>query len=129
MRDMKNNVDAKESIAPVLRTTSVNGSGVDLRDYESAMMVFHSEAAINDGTHTPKMEESDDDSTYTDVAADDQEGTLAAFDSSNEGIQRVGYKGAKRYVRGVITVTGSPGTGGIIGAMVMRGMPHAAPVA
>lgn len=127
MRDLKNNMDAQESIAPLLRTASVNGSGIDLGDFDGAMAVFHSEAAITDGDHTPKLQESDDNSAWSDVAAADQEGALVDFSSSNEGIQRVGYKGAKRYVRAVITAANTT-TGGIIGCTIIRGIPHAAPV-
>jgi hypothetical protein len=126
MRDIKNNVDVQRSIAPAAITATVNGSGVDLRGYDSAMVVIDP-GTITDGTHTPKLQESDDDSAYTDVAAGDQEGTLAVLASN--AIQRAGYKGSKRYIRAVVTVTGSPATGGVYGASVVRGTPHVAPVA
>jgi len=125
MRDIKNNADLQQSIAPAARTATVNGSGVDLRGYDAAMLVFHP-GTITDGTHTPKLQESDDDSTYTDVATADQDGTLA--DLASNVIQRVGYKGAKRYLRGVVTVSGAT-SGGVYGAGVVRALPHQAPVA
>jgi hypothetical protein len=123
--DLKSNVDVAQSLAPAARTATANGTGVDLRGYEAAMCVFHP-GTITDGTHTPSLEESDDDATYTAVAAADMDGTWAALASNT--IQRVGYKGAKRYIRAVITVSGAT-TGGVYGASVARGRPAAAPLA
>jgi len=125
MRDLKNNVDAVTSISPAAQTATVNGAGVDLRDFDSAM-VFFNVGTITDGTHTPKLQDSPDNSVWTDVSAGDQEGTLAALVSDVN--QRVGYKGNQRYVRAVSTVAGAT-AGGVYSAMVMRGHPHAAPVA
>lgn len=125
MKDLKNNVDAQKSIDPAAHTATINGAGVDLRDFRGGMAVFYP-GTITDGTHTPKIQESDDNSTWNDVAAADQEGTLAALASAT--IQRVGYKGAKRYVRAVSTVSGAT-TGGVYGAVVMRGIPLRGPAA
>jgi hypothetical protein len=123
MRDMKNNTDVVSSLVPATRTASADGAGVDLQGYESAMAVFHS-GALTDGTHTPKMQESDDNSTFTDVAAGDLEGTLSAL--SANAVQRVGYKGSKRYVKAYVTVAGAT-QGGIYSACIMRGEPNIRP--
>lgn len=125
MRDLKNNVDVSQSIAPAAHTASVNGTGVDLQGYNSVMVVFHP-GAITDGAHTPSVEESDDDVTYTAVAAADLLGSLV--DLASNAIQRVGYKGTKRYLRAVSTVAGAT-TGGVYGAEIVRGHPNVAPVA
>ena len=122
MRDIKNNVDAQPSIDPATYNSDQTGAGVDLRDFDAAMAVIQS-GALTDGTHTPKMQESDDDSTYNDVAAADLEGTFANI--AADAVQRVGYKGAKRYIRVFVTSSGT--TGAIYGAMIARGKPHAAP--
>ncbi len=124
MQDLKNNVDAVKSIDPATYNSNQTGTGIDLQGYESSMTVVHS-GAVTDGTHTPKMQESDDDSAYTDVAAADMEGTFA--DISTNAVQRVGYKGGKRYLR--VFVTSSGGTGAIYNAMILRGHPHHAPAA
>ena len=76
MRDLKNNVDVVKSIDPATYNSNQTGTGVDLRGNDSAMAVIQS-GALTDGTHTPKLQESDDDSTYTDVAAADLEGSFA----------------------------------------------------
>lgn len=134
MRDLFNNIKAVKALDLSLRTTSVDGDTIDLQGFNSATMLFYTESAITDGTHTPKLQHADDDGTgsadsWSDVASTDLEGeALAAFDSDNEGIQMVGYKGGKRFIRPVITVTGSPGTGGRIGATCIKGHPAQAPV-
>lgn len=125
MKDLQNNLNVVTSLGPAARTASANGTGVDLSGYGGAMVIFQV-GVITDGTHTPKIQESDDDSTYTDVAAADQEGTLAALASNT--VQRVGYKGVKRYLRTVVTVSGAT-TGGVYGAAVVRGYPRHAPLA
>ena len=125
MKDLKNNLGVAPSIAPAARTASVNGSGVDLATYEGAMVVFLP-GTITDGTHTPKIQESADNSDFTDVAAADLEGSLVALVTDTP--QRVGYKGSKRYIRAVVAVAGAT-TGGVYGAAVVRGFARHNPVA
>ena len=123
MRDLKNNVNAVKSIDPATHNSNQTGSGVDLQGYEAAMSVVYS-GVLTDGTHSPKLQESDDDSSYTDVASADVVGTLANI--SADSVQRVGYKGSKRYVRVFVTSTGA--TGAIYGALMILGVPQHAPV-
>ncbi|MFZ5762840.1 MAG: hypothetical protein ACOY8P_07950 [Thermodesulfobacteriota bacterium] len=126
MKDLKSNIKPEVTIAPAgNRNASVNGTGIDLQGFHSAAVTF-APATITDGTHTPKLQESDDNSTFTDVAAADQLGTLAAL--ASDTVQTVGYKGGKRYIRGVVTVAGAT-TGGIYAAMVIKGHPDLAPTA
>lgn len=128
-RDLKSNVSPASSVLPLLRTASVNGSGVDLREFDSATAIVHA-GTVTDGTHTPKLQESADNSTFTDVATADLQGSFTAITSSaDDGVQQVGYLGDLRYIRVVITATGSPSTGGTIGATIVRGHPHACPTA
>jgi hypothetical protein len=125
MRDLKSNLQAVTSLAPAGITASTNGGGVDLRGFDAAMVTFVV-GTITDGTHTPSLEESDNDSGYTPVAAADLIGTLSALTSGAN--QSVGYRGGKRYIRAVATVAGAS-TGGVYGAVVLRGRPAHAPVA
>ena len=115
--DIKQTQDIQNSLAPAARTASANGSGVDLANFASATVAFVV-GTITDGTHTPSVEESDDNSTFTAVAAADLIGTLAALASNTN--QRVGYRGSKRYLRAVSTVAGAT-TGGVYAAVVIRG--------
>ena len=116
-RDLKSNIDIVTSLAPAARTATASGSGVDLRGYESAVATFIT-GTVTDGTHTPSVEESDDDSTYTAVASADLLGSLAALASNV--VQRVGYRGGSRYIRAKITVSGAS-TGAVDAALVIRG--------
>lgn len=127
-RDIKNNVDVASSLEPALRATGTsNGSGVDLQGYGSAMMVVHFGAYTN-GTHTPSLEHSDDNTTFTAAAASDMDGSFTAVSSSASGTtQRVGYRGSKRYIRAVMTVA-SGATGCYSGALVVRGQAAQVPV-
>lgn len=131
-KDLKSNVDAAQSLTPAVRTASANGSAVDLRGYESAMVVF-SMGAFTNGEFTLTVEESDaSGSGFTTVAAGDLAGTLTAIGSTagQNAIQRVGYKGTKRYIRAVVSEAASPtpGTGLALGANVLRNSAHGLPL-
>ena len=129
MFDLKNNLDAVESIGPDNHTSSINGAGVDLQNFHSAMIVFHGnngDFGSSDEVYTPKMQDSPDNSVWTDVVAGELEGAFS--DLRTTEVQRVGYKGMERYVRAVLTLAG---TTPIIdaSALVIRGNPRKAPVA
>lgn len=127
MRDIKNNLDGVSSMDPASYTATTNGSGVDLRDYDGAMVVFQAGTADTGNgneTYTPSVDESDDNSSYSAVAASDLEGTLSNMTANS--VQRIGYTGSKRYVRAVLTLGGT--TPSIdASALVVRGLPHRAP--
>ena len=117
MRDLKPVVDFLNSCRPAARTATVTGTGVDLARKNGAVAHLHV-GTVTDGTHTPTLEESDDDTTYTTVAAGDLKGSFAALATNTD--QRVGYLGSKRYVRVKVTVSGTT-TGGVYGATILRG--------
>ena len=119
MRDLKSNLSPAHSVAPALRTAAVNGTGVDLRGYDSAAALSHC-GALTDGTFTPVLQESDDNITFTDVAAADMVGSFSAI-SANE-VQAVGYTGSKRYIRVSFTQDASPApsTGANFGASILN---------
>jgi hypothetical protein len=116
-QDLKNNFNYAQSVTPAARIASVNGTGVDLSNYNSNAVVLLP-GTITDGSHTPKLQESDDNATFTDVAASDQIGSFALLTSNTT--QKVGYIGTKRYIRVVVTVAGAT-TGGVYGALVVLG--------
>ncbi len=132
-RDIKNNVDAPQSIAPAARTASVNGASADMQNFDSAMGVWNI-GLYTDGDFLAKLQESDDDSVFTDVAAADLDGAYTSVDdvSKDNTTQRVGYKGNKRFFRMVITEAGAspaPGTGLVSGGVINRSHAHGTPVA
>ena len=128
VRDIKNNIDSAATLDPALRATGTsNGTGVDLQGYNAAMVVVHFGAYTN-GTHTPSLEHSDDNASYSAVQAAELEGSFTAISGAAAGTtQRVGYKGSKRYIRAVMTVV-SGATGCQSSAMVIRGQASALPV-
>ena len=117
-------VAAVQSIAPGAKTASVTGTGVDLQGFDSALVLIDV-GAWTDGSHTPKLQESDDNSTFTDVAAGDLDGSFTAITASGNGSQvyQVGYIGKKRYIRVYVTISGTT-TGAVYGAAILKGVPR-----
>ena len=120
MRTLRNVIDQVASIVDgALRVADVTGVGVELSNRAENLVII-SVGALTDGTHTPKLQESDTlGSGYTDVAAADQDGALVALVANTD--QVAGYTGIKKFVRVFVTVTGSPGTGAYYSALVVRG--------
>lgn len=129
MRDLKNNIDAAQSLTPAARITSANGTSADLRGYGSAVALV-AFGEWTDGTHTPAVEESDDNVSFTAVAAGNLQGAFTPCSSAatDNVVQRVGYLGTKRYVRVALTVAGAT-EGALSSAVVLRGHPASAPLA
>ena len=108
------------SIAPAVRTNgTVNGASVDLSPCSSQTVVFHF-GAYTDGAHTPSVQESNDNSNWTNVAAADLDGTLTAVAAGGGAntTQKVGYIGTRRWIRPVMTTAGAT-TGAASAAQVV----------
>ncbi len=139
MYDLSNQINPAISLAAAVRNAAADGTGVDLKGYESATVIVDvgAEGDTLSGSvyFELSLEHSDDNITFTDCAqADIVDGTIAAggiflkLDGTAGGdpvtaglIYRVGYVGGKRYVRVVIAKTGTHTNGTPIGAMVVRG--------
>jgi hypothetical protein len=111
MKDLMNLIDVKRSISPVSVSdnTAQVGQGISRKGFDSVTYLINvGSVADADATFAVTMDESDDNSTYTAVAAGDLIGTLALasfqFDSDNK-MFKVGYKGAKEWTRLTITPT------------------------
>jgi hypothetical protein len=122
-RDLRSNMDAVHTLAPAARAATANGVSVDLRGFEGAMAVVHF-GTWTDGTHTPSLEESNDGTTFTAVAAADLIGSFSAVTSAagNNTVQRVGYSGSRRFIRVTMTVATAT-TGATSSAAIVRGNP------
>ena len=138
MQDLSNNINPAVSIINAVKTAAANGTGVDLQGYEGATVLVDVGAegdTLSSSVHFEiSLEESDDDSTYTDVAqAGIVDGTITAGGiflkldgtaggnpDTTGGIFRVEYVGGKRYIRVVLAKTGTHSNGTPIGAMVVR---------
>lgn len=128
MRDLKSNVDVVQSLAPASRTGAVNGSGVDLSGYQSAMVVFDLGAIGGTSpSFTFAVQESDDNVNYANVQSSDLDGTPPVATSGNF-VARVGYRGNKRYLRAAITSVSGTSPTLVCSATVVRGRPAVAPL-
>ena len=120
MRNIDKDVAVSSTLLPNVRTTTATGVTVDLAGFDKAMFIAHL-GTITDGTFAFDPEESDDDSTWTNIAAGDLSGSFTSGTSSaDDTVQEVGYLGSKRYIRCNLTVTGSPSTGGAVGVTVLK---------
>lgn len=127
-RDIKSNLKVVETLAPASRTAAVNGVGVDARGYDGAMAVIQAGAA---GGTTPsftfEVQESDDNSTFTAVANAELDGTEPVITAAQAAV-RLGYKGAKRYLRVAITVVSGTSPTLLCSAAIVLGKPAISPV-
>lgn len=138
MRDLLNNIHLVPAIPPIaarVDNTPIVSSIIDVKGYDSAIF------AINIGNNTDTnatfavtVDEGDaSDLTGSNaVAATDLTGTLALasfqFDDDNE-CRKIGYTGAKRYIRLTITPSGNDAGNIFVTAMAVLGDPSRAPTA
>lgn len=124
-KDLHNQLAIIKGVNPVVTgSTAQTGATFDRAaagdDSPNVAIVFYF-GTYTDGTWTPGVEESDDDSAWS--AATSYSGTLTAVDSAtaeDDVIQAVSYTGSKRYVRGVLAETAN-GTTGVEFAMLYIG--------
>ena len=120
-RSLIDNAEVAHTLAPAAYTDAGNGTTVDLSG-STAWMFLVSIGVWTDGTHTIVFEDSDDNSTWGTVDADDLDGydidgtqrlatggqTLTITDATKNGaIYMVAYVGGKRYLRARRTASGT----------------------
>lgn len=110
--------------AAAYSAATTDGTTVDRKFNESAIVVI-SIGAWTDGTHTFTLEESDDDVTYTEVAASQIQGTLPTISdaTTDDSAVHVGYLGSARYIR-LSTAADTATTGAIFSAVVVQDYPR-----
>lgn len=135
MRDFEANIRADQVVNPVVLDTDADedGSSVDLKDYDHVQF----EALVGESGDTLsvsvyielELEESDDNSTFTDVADTDitnavtgaNTGTFAKIVlGGDDTLYMTQYKGSKRYVRPVVNMTGTHTNGTPVGVVAHR---------
>lgn len=106
-RDMASRSSASFSMvqASITSNTTTSGSGVDISGAASVVLRF-AIGTRTDGTYTPNVQFSDDNSSWTSAEAYELVGSETALTASN-GITSVGIKGnnLKKYVRGQFVST------------------------
>lgn len=120
-RDLAHRIAEQVLKNPSATIATFTGTGVDLSGFESAACLFQV-GAWTDGTHTPKLQDSPDNSTWADVTAGNLIGSFTAVSGAGQqnAIQEVGYIGSQRWLRLVVTVAGAT-TGAVYGAAVVQG--------
>lgn len=139
MLDQYNKWSFQSALAPAAKitATSTNGTAIDLTSVNngSNALVFSVVAGvITDGTWTFKLQDSPDNSTWTDVAAPYVQTQSASWTSATASgtCTKLGYLGnavgSQRYVR-LVVLGASPTTGAFITAIAALGLPESLPAA
>lgn len=125
-RDINSILDAQQSIRPAVLTANTDGQSVDLRGSDGALVAITIGAVTGspNATTAVTLEESDNGSSWTDVADADILGEEPVTFAANTAYQ-FGYKGTARYIR--VTYTKGGETNAAIAAMVVRGYLAIAP--
>lgn len=108
MKRVFDNVKMVQSLVPAVRTADANGVGVDTQGYEQAVLLVPA-GAIDTGdadeTYVIELEESDDNSSWSDVA--DHDVTITADDETDMVRIKNLNVTRKRYLRAVLNVGGT----------------------
>ena len=121
MKDLKNRIDVKLALSPVVHTaTKSDASIIDLQGANSATLIINTGAVAGAGDYTISLRHGDASDLSGDAAAgaSDLLGTLPTILAA-DSVYTVGYIGGKRYVRVVITKNG--GTSVAAGAVIVKG--------
>lgn len=128
MDSLYDNVKVLASLVPATRTASANGTGVDTLGYNEGVAVILAgdiDLANADETYAFKVQESDDNSSFSDVSGAT---TTVTADNDVKLIRLTNLNTSKkRYLRVVATLGGTtpswPGS-----ASILLGSPVSAPV-
>ena len=92
--------------------STANGSGVDLQGYEGdAAFILAAEAGSSGVTYAVHIEESADNSTFTDISS----GSFTTTSANTAAFEQIALNVSdlKRYVRAVSVVAGGTGAGAV----------------
>lgn len=135
-KDLFNTVKGAICIAPQNLTATTNGTSVDTAAFESLCLYVDVGASADTLTTnvywTMSLQDSDDNATWGTPAANAVQsanglGTIVINSSSITG-GKLGYIGNKRYVRPVLTATGSHPSGTLFSLHAKLGSAHHKPV-
>jgi len=136
MRDLYHNVLATQHLNPVVSTTTKTSTTIDLQGYNAASVVFSIGQAgdtLSGSVYwTLKLQHSDDDTTYVDLATGDLNSPSLTSVLNATTLDKTAYsfcyQGAKRYLKAIATPTGTHAVGTPIGVISLRGTAAYAPV-
>ena len=121
LHDIKNTIKVTQLVDPAATTADVDSASVNMQGYNSVMFVVNvgETGDTLDGSNYIELEieESTDDSTFTDAADADvrdtvtgtNTGTFAKIDdgAEDDAVYTAQYTGNQRYARVVLNVTGT----------------------
>jgi hypothetical protein len=108
--------------------TATNGASVDLKGFK-AVTFFIASQTITDGAYIVKVQDSPDNSVWTDAESRNVMGEGLAFAlADDDENKRIGYNGSERYARIVVTSSATT-TGGLFSGMAIKSSPDHGPVA
>ncbi|MCR5856570.1 hypothetical protein [Mesorhizobium sp. J428] len=117
MRDLYSNISAVQAITPAVKAAAADGITIDLAGSKAVAFIVNTGAIVSSGDFGVAIQESD--ASGFGFAAPD-----AAFVDSNapatlaaDSTYRLGYRGAKRYVR--LSLTKAGGTSIALGAVAV----------
>lgn len=126
MKDLHSNLDIVLAFDPEDTNSDTDGNSIDLQGYESVEFAFAAEELATDETASFTVQESSDNSNWSDVADDDLLGSEPSFDdSAGANKAQVGYIGNERYVRVQLT---SPSTTKVFSAQAIKNNARHKPV-
>jgi hypothetical protein len=127
MRDLANNIQTVQAVAPAVQSATVTSAAIDLLGFESAAVVINTGAIVSSGDFTAKLQESDttESGDFADVDAAHLVGALPAALVAGSVVKQ-GYIGHKRYIR--VVLTKNSGTSIAAGVVVVKGHAHERPV-
>lgn len=127
-RDLKHNIKVVQGTAPAVLTAHATSAAIDTASHESVTLTIQTGAIVGSGNFTPKLQHSNttESGDFVDVTDIDLIGEFPAVLAANTAYA-VGYRGARRYVRSVLTL--NSGTSIAAGTAVILGHARHAPTA
>jgi len=141
MRETIHDIEIKQTIVPLVANNTAEGTGlgVDRKGFEAVEAVVHigdSGDTLSGSLYwTLKLQDNDVDTagTYADVAAGlvigPNQGLLIDAPAEDQRVIRIGYKGNRRWLRVLLTQTGTHTNGTPLGAVILLSNPDIRPVA
>lgn len=135
MRSLPDNQDFAVSLAPAARTATANGTAVQTGADSDARCAILDIGLWTDGTHKFTFDKSTDGSTWTEMTASELDDPGSQLDTSDENsvnvtslatdnkVVQIGLLTTDEYTRVTVTVTASPSTGLVAGAIIQNGHP------
>lgn len=127
INELHNDIEVRRAISPVVATnnTALESEVIDRANYETVeFLIATGTLADSDATFAVTMVHGDESNDLSAVGASDLLGSLAeaSFTHASDNVTRkIGYKGARRYVKLVITPSDNTGNAPISAVAVLAG--------